>query len=649
MNLTFEDPKLLWWLLTLPALALLRVWTGWKARRVVGQMTAPRLREDLVVGVSRWRAALIFTLQLMALGCFLFALARPRWGEDRQVQIESGRNVIIAVDTSRSMLANDLTPDRLTRAKLAAQDLMGALRSDRVGLIAFSGNAYLQAPLTSDHEAIMEALDSLDFTSVPRGGSEIGRALKLAIETFEKNPARNHGLILFSDGGEPDAEIRSYAEQAAKKNILVLTVGVGTEAGALIPDPDPDRQGEYVRDREGNVVRTRLEEASLIEIARLTRGRYLKLGSQPLAASVVRELLTALQAQANEAREIVKPIERYYWPLSLGVIFLMIAWFIRPAPPRRPFAAPGLAALVVLLTPSAQAAESTFWAALLGKSDDPAAKARSAFEKGDHENATKHLDRTLREKLPENLRPGYAQALGYSAHQIKDYDRAVAGFSTALENTDPKVQERAHQGLAHSLYDQGDRALAKQPKFTVRAWRDSVRHFDAALEKNPEDAAMRENREFVKKRLDELQQQIAQQEQQGQKGKKGDKQKGEKGEKGEEGEDGEEEGDEDGENGEKDGKGKDRSRKESLGKKKDGEGEGEEELPEGQIEAANKGEEENGGEEGQEQAEAGDDGEDEATGFSRNEARAFLRTYADDQKKAQIVRPRDPAANGKDW
>ena len=327
MNLSFAEPRLLLWLLVLPLLALLRFGAGWRARRAVAKLTAPRLRAALLVGVSPWRAGLIFTLQLLALACFLLALAGPRWGEDRQTQIESGRNVILAIDTSRSMLADDLSPNRLTRAKLAAQDLMGALKTDRVGLIAFAGNAYLQAPLTTDHEAIVEAIDSLDFTSVPRGGSEIGRALRLAIETFEKNPARNHGLILFSDGGEPDAEVRGLAEQAAKKNILVLTVGVGTESGALIPDPDPDRAGEYVRDNEGNVVRTRLEESVLVEIARLTRGRHLRLGSQPLAAGVVRDLLSALQAQANEARQIVKPIERYQGPLSMGVLLLMIAWF----------------------------------------------------------------------------------------------------------------------------------------------------------------------------------------------------------------------------------------------------------------------------------------------------------------------------------
>jgi Ca-activated chloride channel family protein len=638
MNLSFAEPRLLLWLLILPVLALLRLGAGWRARRAVAQLTAPRLRAALLVGVSPWRAGLIFTLQLLALACFLLALAGPRWGEDRQTQVESGRNVILAIDTSRSMLADDLTPNRLTRAKLAAQDLMGALKTDRVGLIAFAGNAYLQAPLTTDHEAILEALDSLDFTSVPRGGSEIGRALRLAIETFEKNPARNHGLILFSDGGEPDAEVRGLAEQAAKKNILVLTVGVGTESGALIPDPDPERAGEYVRDAEGNVVRTRLEESVLVEIARLTRGRHLRLGSQPLAAGVVRDLLTALQAQANEARQIVKPIERYQWPLSMGVLLLMIAWFLRPSPSPRPARGLPAAAAAVFLFAAPPAEAAPFWASWFSRGSDSAERAREAFAKGDPKQAADLLDRSLREGLPDRLRPGFAQALGYSAFKARDFDRAVAGFSQALQEEDPALRERAHQGLAHSLYDQGDQALAKQPKFTVRAWRDSVRHFDAALEHNPQDTALRENREFVQKRLEELQEQINQQEQKQK--QKGDKQKGEKGEKGEEGEEGEE-----GEAGDKDGQGKDRSRKESLGKKEEGEGK-EEELPEGQIQAANQGEE---GKEGEEQAESGDEGQNEATGFSRNEARAFLRTYADDQKKAQLVRPRDPAVNGKDW
>ena len=647
--MTFAHPDLLYFLFALPVLAGLRWWASMRAGKIVEGMTAPRLRQQLVVGVSTWRAGFIFALQWLALACFIFAMAQPRWGEDKVVQIESGRNVIIAMDTSRSMLANDVSPDRITRARLAAQDVLASLKTDRVGLIAFAGNAYLQAPLTTDHEAVIEAIQSLDFTSVPRGGSDIGKALKLAMETFEKNPARNHGLILFSDGGEPDAQVKEYAQQAAKKNVLVLTVGVGTEVGALIPDPDPERVGDYVRDRSGNVVKTRLEDGVLQEIATATRGRYLKLGSQPLAVTVVRDLLSALQAQTNEARQLVKPVERFQWPLSIGVLLLMIAWSLRPSPVQRRLA-PVLALLCVGFGSSpAQAEEAgapTLWASIFNRNQVKPEEAETALKSGDHKRAVELFGRLLKEDPADSQRFRYAQALGFAAHQVADYDRAVGAFSQALESEEGPLQKQAHQGMAHSLYDQGDRALAKQPKFTLKNWRDSVKHFDAAIKLDPANERLQENREFVKKRLDELQKQMDQEEQKGDKGKKGDKKKGQKGE-GEEGED------EDGESGdgEQDGKGKndrDRSRKESLGKQKGGPKE--EEIPEGELQAANKGEpEDKEGEEGAQEAEGSEDTSDEATGFSRNEARSFLRTYADDQKKAQIVRPRDPAVNGKDW
>lgn len=641
--MTFAHPHLLYFLFGLPLLAGLRWWAAARSGTVMNSMTAPRLRQQLVVGVSAWRAGVIFSLQLLALACFIFAVAQPRWGEDKVIQMESGRNVIIAMDTSRSMLADDVSPDRLTRARLAAQDVLASLKTDRVGLIAFAGNAYLQAPLTTDHEAVIEAIQSLDFTSVPRGGSEIGKALKLAMETFEKNPARNHGLILFSDGGEPDAQVTEYARQAAKNNILVLTVGVGTETGSLIPDPDPDRAGDYVRDRSGNVVKTTLEEGVLREIATATRGRYLKLGSQPLAVSVVRDLLSALQAQTNEAKQLVKPIERFQWPLSIGVLLLMIAWSLRSSTARQRLApAPVLALLCLgfgeVSARAETAASPPLWASIFNPGQARLQEAESALKSGNHKLAAELFGRLLKDDPPESVRHRYAQALGFSAHQQADFDRAIGAFSQALESEEEPVQKQAHQGMAHSLYDQGDRSLAKQPKFALKNWRDSVKHFDAAIKLDPENEPLQKNREFVKKRLDELQKLMDQQEQKGDKGDKGEKKKGQKGEG--EGEDGE--GEEDGE-GQND---KDRSRKESLGKK-DGEGK-EEELPEGELQAANKGEPED--QEGEQEGEEGsEDQSDEATGFSRNEARAFLRTYADDQKKAQLVRPRDPAPNGKDW
>lgn len=643
--MTFASPELLYCLLGLPALIGLRFWASFRAASVVRNMTAPRLRSQLVVGVSAWRSALIFSLQLMALACFIIALAQPRWGEDKVTQLESGRNVIIAMDTSRSMLANDLLPNRLTRAKLAAQDILGTLKTDRVGLIAFAGNAYLQAPLTTDHEAIVEAIQSLDFTSVPRGGTELGRALKLAMETFEKNPAKNHGLILFSDGGEPDVDLKKSIEQAVKMKVLVLTVGVGTEDGALIPDPDPDRSGEFVRSPDGNVVKTRLEGAVLQQIATATGGRYLKLGSQPLAVSVVRELMAALQAQTNDAKEQVKPIERFQWPLSIGVLFLMIAWFLRPSPAVRRVAPAVALICLVLGTTSAQAEKSpASWWPLTNKAEVTREEAEKAQKEGNHKKAVDLFAKLLKEKPPETLRYRYAQALGYSAHHLTEYDRAVGAFSEALESHEESVVKLAHQGLGHSLYDQGDRVLAKMPRFTVKTWTDALKHLNAVLKLDPENKDVKENRDFIQKRLDALKEQIRQQEEKdGQKGKKGDKKKGKKGDGDEEGEG--EEGDEDA-----DGKGKgdkDRSRKESVGKQKGDKKE--EAIPEGELEANEnpEGKQQDGAEEkdGQE----GENSVNEETGFTPNEARAYLRSYADDHKRALLLRPRDPPRNGKDW
>jgi Ca-activated chloride channel family protein len=655
--MSFLVPKILFWLLALPVLAGFKAWADWRARKVQAAFAAPRLRDALVSGVSSGRSWLIFTFQILALACFIIALARPWWDEDKVVQQESGRNVIIAIDSSRSMLANDVVPDRLTRAKLAAQDLMLSLKDDRVGLIAFAGNAYLQAPLTTDHDAVVEAIQSIDFTSVPRGGSELGRALKLAIETFDKSPARNHGLILFSDGGEPDSEISAYSQQAAKKNILVLTVGVGTEGGALIPDPDPDRSGDFVRDREGNVVKTRLEPQPLQEIAAVTRGRYLKLGSQGLAADVVRSLVASLQAQTNAAREIVKPIERFYWPLSIGVLFLFAAWIIRPAARMKTSVPTPVFALLasLLLVPEAVAVDSGFLGFMLGSSkSSESVDALEAYKRGEYDHAARKYEELLKQSPGAHQKPLFAYGMAASAFQLKDYDRAVAGYSQALESPDSKVQNQAHRGLAHSLYDQGDKALAKQPKFTLKAWRDSVKHFDASLAIDPGNKQVRENRDFVQKRLDELQQQMNQQQQQGGKGNKGDKKKGQKGQKGEKGQKGDQGEEQEGENGDEEGEGDDdKSRKESLGKKEgEEEGEGREHEKEGQLQAGEGGRDETPEARAareRREAEMAENQQNEATGFSRNEARSFLRTYADDQKKAMIVRPRDEPVRGKDW
>lgn len=658
--MTFAHPDWLWLLLLAPILLLGKVWADARASRTVESFVAKRLRDVLVLGESQSRAWAVYGLQLLALICFIVTMCRPQWGEEKRELKETGRNIIIAIDTSRSMLATDVTPDRLTRSKLAAQDLLASLPGDRVGLIAFAGQAYLQAPLTTDHDAVIESIQALDTTSVPQGGSDITKALRIAIETVEKSPARNHGLIIFSDGGDSATAIPYYAKQAAEKHILVLAVGVGTEAGSLIPDPDPSRPGDFVRDKSGNVVQTKLDSSILQQIVTATGGRYLKLGAQPITRTLVNDILASLDRQQGTSKEERKPIERFRWPLSMGIFSLMLAWLIRPTNrTRRPSPAMALLVCFASMTHTGSAVEAPVWSSVFGSlfqrpEAEASAEAKEAYKDGLFEKARDLYARLLGDKPPAAEKSELSYGLGATAHQMKDYDRAVDAFSSALESPEASLQNRAHQGLAHALYDQGDRTLAKQPQFTIRAWTDSIRHFDAALALHNDDKA-RENRDFVKKRLEELKEQEEQKKQQ----KKGDKKDGQQGE-GKEGNESEEEGqkgqkgkqgDEQGKN-KKDGKQGDEEGKKDKGGKGDEEqgkdGKGKEQLPEGQI-AAGQGGEKPEGEEQQEQREMAESERNEMTGFSRNEARAFLRTYADDQKSAQLRQSRREPVNGKDW
>ena len=666
MTFGFAHSQWLWLLLLVPVLLLGKVWAEVRSERALDSLVAKRLRDVLVSGDSAARTWLIFALQLLALACFILTLCRPQWGEEKRELKESGRNILIAIDTSRSMLATDVTPDRLTRAKLAAQDLLSSLPGDRVGLIAFAGQAYLQAPLTTDHDAVIESLQALDTTSVPQGGSDITKALRVAIEAVEKSPARNHGLIIFSDGGDNVPAILYHAKQAAEKHILVLSVGVGTEAGSLIPDPDPSRPGDFVRDRQGNVVQSKLESSILQQVSSETGGRYLKLGAQPLTHGVVNEILVALDRQQDASKEERKPIERFRWPLSAGIFFLMLTWLIRSSH-RAPRLNPALAVIAcgALGASPMEAAEvrgaGSVIASLFQRSEAEASgEAKAAYDAGFFEKARDLYAKLLGRKPAAQDKPELEYGLGATAHKMKDFDRAVDAFSVALESRDTGLQSRAHRGLAHTLYDQGDKALAKQPQFTIRAWTDSIRHFDAALEIK-DDAEAKENRDFVKKRLDELKQQEEEKKQQQQQKKKGGKKDGQQGGQGKEGEESEEEG-EKGDKGnqgkeqgkeKKDGKEGDREGEEEKGGKgdeKEGkEGQGKEALPEGQLAAGQGGEKPDNEEEGKEQAERAEAERNEMTGFSRNEARAFLRTYADDQKAARLSRQRREPVNGKDW
>ncbi len=198
---------------------------------VVGALAAQARAHRGSAAAQRLRFAFV----LLGLALAITALAQPRWGYTYEDAKRKGLDLILAVDTSRSMLSNDVPPNRLQRVKLATQDLITELQGDRVGLIAFAGRAFLQAPLTIDYDAAVEAINDLDTNTIPEGGTNISEAIDLAVQTFGKSAIGNRAVIIFTDGEELSGDATKAAKAAADAGVRIFTVGVGTPEGSLIP------------------------------------------------------------------------------------------------------------------------------------------------------------------------------------------------------------------------------------------------------------------------------------------------------------------------------------------------------------------------------------------------------------------------------
>ncbi len=654
--MNFASPIYAFLLFVLPFIALLKIWSDGRAQKAVEAFaSSTRLRQSLLGGASMVWSGLHFGLQILGLAFVIIALTRPHVGFEEEDIPQSGRNIFIAIDTSKSMLADDMTPNRLTRAKLAALDLVEKLPGERIGLIAFAGRAFLQAPLTTDHDAVCESINALDHTTIPRGGSSLAAAIEMALKLVEKSPGQHHGMVLFSDGQETDEGTQRAAKEAAEKHLLILPVGMGTVEGSLIPDPDPEHQGEYLRDEKGNVIRARLESELLQKVASITGSKYIELSTQALTRDSVDILLSQLDRQKADSRHEARPVERYQWPLGVGMFCIILSMLMRPSSrkivktPMLPVdpqtavhaPAPSAAVLMLLLFLVQQQAQ--------GASADKAKKAQDSYEKGQYEEAQKTYEDLLtssKGKRPPADPAELAYGLGASSYKLKDYDSAIKGFSDALHSKDLALQKNSLRGLGNSLYEQGAMLQEKQMDAAISKMKDSSAHFNSLmqmLDKNSSEySQMQKNRDFVERQRKALEKEKEQKKQQ----KTGQKQKLKSDKNGKEkmkqpGETEEEKIDS------PDHK-EDQNQKQDNGKQEqhDAMQKPEEKLPEGQLRA-----DENGKK--PEPKEAADNERNNKTGFSPQEARNQLRSYADDQKfdqkSWQYLQRREKPAGGKDY
>jgi Ca-activated chloride channel family protein len=493
--LSFGQPWVLNFLWLLPLVAALFWWAERRRRALLGRIVAPKLRAILAGNTSPFRRIFRGACVVGALALLVVALAEPRLGYDTLEVPHRGRDVVIAMDVSRSMMAPDVAPTRLQRAKLLAEDLVSELGSDRIGLVAFAGSAFLQAPLTLDHGAVLSALDELDTDLIPKGGTNLAAAIRASEEAFTKAEGFSRAIIIISDGEELDADGLAAARDAATDGVRIFTVGVGSSEGSEIPLAP----GEFVRDPAGKVVQSKLDASRMKEIAEATGGFY-----TPLDENAARLLATEGIGKMAEAdinmESSRRPIERYQWPLGAAIALLVLQALVGERR-RVPFGATASALWLIGALPAQ-------------------ASGISAYEQGNYEQARQEFEKRLQ---MEPDAPNLQLNAGTAAYRLKDYAKASQYFSKAMIAEDPALRSSAEFNLGNTLFRQGEGQEDKEKK--VSDWKDAIAQYEAALKTLPDYTEARENKERVEQLLEQLEKEQPQDKKQQKQDKKQDQQK----------------------------------------------------------------------------------------------------------------------------
>lgn len=534
--MNFAQPSILLLLILLPILGAVAIFTSRTRRRQWSAFIAPRLRDSLLKKSSslpRW-LALFFLLTASA--AIIIALARPRADAGTKQEKTRGRNVMVALDISKSMRVADVKPDRLAQAKVVIYELLEAMPNERIGFLGFAGTPNVYAPLTIDHSAVRETVDQIDETWAPLGGSDLAAAVHIATETLKKTGQKNNALVIISDGEEirdeaNHGELESMIAEAERAGVYIVAIGVGTEDGGFVPNPNsPNGQ---MMDHDGHPVVSRLEAGVMRKLAEETKGRFAIAGSGLNIPTLVKSVVAGMDAYEMSGSEKRLSIEFYQWLMFPAILFLIIAILVGTR--WKGVRAAIFLAGAFLTIPRTQANESDIARKALAEQNYPAAR-----------NAYHQLAETskLRESQAR-YRFGEATA-AYRAGEFRD---ARTAYSQSLLSADPKVQTSGHLGIANSLFQLGWKGLsgesypsdptalpdlnrfdtiAKDVLAKLRAadapdegetngyvrieslitnWIDAARHYNSVLTQSPADPVAHQNRELTityLKRLEEL-------------------------------------------------------------------------------------------------------------------------------------------------
>jgi len=338
MNLAhphFAEPVWLWLATLGPVLLfLLQRYSAGRRQQQLQQLAAPEVLAALTRSSSPGRRAIKEFLLVLAVAGMGLALARPQWGEQAEASHLLGVDTVFLLDCSRSMLATDVAPSRLQRAKLAILDYVRRRGRGRVGLVAFAGQAFLQCPLTFDYGAFQDALVTVDDRTIPILGTDIGRALDEGVRALDK-AERQKLLILITDGEDLEKGGVRIAENLGKQGVIVFTVGVGTPAGSDIQILNEQGHPETVRDKKGEEVRSRLDENTLRAIAQATHGAYYPLGSLGEGLTKVGAAMESVGSGSGGAAARKLGVDRFHLPVAVVLLLLVTESLIGTRRPQR--------------------------------------------------------------------------------------------------------------------------------------------------------------------------------------------------------------------------------------------------------------------------------------------------------------------------
>jgi len=454
----FGAPEFIKWLLLIIPLIVLFIWMHRQRAARLARLVSSSVWETVIPGHSRKSGRRRIVLRLLALLCIGLALTRPQWGSHWEEVKQRGLDIIVVLDTSKSMLAEDIKPNRLKQAQWAVRDFVKQLKGDRIGLVAFAGSSFLQCPATIDYAAFTMMLDDIYAGIIPRGGTAIEQALKKTADSFDKKSEADRVIILITDGEDHEGNPMRMAEQLRKDNIKLFCIGVGTLEGELVPAAEG-----YVKNPQGQVVKSALNEGLLEKLASETGGFYVRSAPGDFGLDRIYKLgISGLQRNEQETRLAKVYEERFGWFAAAALLFLLAEGLFRPAEI--------LVFLMLISTPPVDAAD---WV--------------KAYRGGDYSNALQALEKTA-EKFPDVGNYNRGNVL----YREKDFQGSEKAYSSAAAQT---ANEQLKQ---KALYNRGTALLAGTTRQTNAVYdvaEQAVKLFEEALMLNPRDKDAKQNHE----------------------------------------------------------------------------------------------------------------------------------------------------------